>query len=360
MDFLAIRKKAKERVAARGAAGSAPTPPSPSAPPSGARSDLPAPPAATGGSASRGEPSPVPLAPPQGEAPVVAEADLAEGALAARLQGPSTPGPRFTTWRPDSDAWPALPIRSTPALQPAPSDFAVYAPGEACSEATPASFVSLPESAALPAPAPTLPGPLADPLADFFYRPDEEAPALPALAGAADPPAASEEAQGGLEEFLSFRLGGEEYALPIQQVREVLKQPPITEVPRAPASIVGVVTVRGDVVAVFDPRGRLGLPAGAPPEGAGRIVIVDDGAGPCGLLVDGVSSVVRLARGSVETCPQGIGGAAAECLAGIGRERGRLFTVLDLQALLRRAGAAGSAGEGPSAGSARAGECLGR
>jgi purine-binding chemotaxis protein CheW len=53
--------------------------------------------------------------------------------------------------------------------------------------------------------------------------------------------------------------------------------------------------------------------------------------------VDAVASVVRLARSAVEPCPQGIGGASADCLAGIGRERGRLFTVLDLAALLRRA-----------------------
>ncbi len=152
---------------------------------------------------------------------------------------------------------------------------------------------------------------------------------------AAEPAAAASVA--ALDEFLTFRLGGEEYAVPIELVREVLKAPPITEVPRAPAHVVGVVTVRGEVVAVFDPRRRLGLAPAALLEGEGRIVLVDAGEGTYGLLVDAVSKVVRLPRGSVEPCPQGIRGASAECLVGIGREDGRLFTVLDLVALLRRA-----------------------
>jgi purine-binding chemotaxis protein CheW len=98
--------------------------------------------------------------------------------------------------------------------------------------------------------------------------------------------------------------------------------------------VLGVITVRGDVVAVFDPRSRLGLPPSLAAE-TGRVVIVDDGGGPCGLLVDGVANVVRLPRGSIEPCPQGIGGQGADCLAGIGRDEDRLFTLLDLGALLR-------------------------
>jgi purine-binding chemotaxis protein CheW len=97
-----------------------------------------------------------------------------------------------------------------------------------------------------------------------------------------------------------------------------------------------VVTVRGEVVAVLDPRRRLGL---APPagEGEGKIVIVDAGEGPCGLAVDRIASVVRLLPGTIEPCPQGIAGQRGEFIAGIGREADRLFTVLDVAALLRRA-----------------------
>ncbi len=116
----------------------------------------------------------------------------------------------------------------------------------------------------------------------------------------------------------------------------MVRAPPITEVPRAPSHILGVVTVRGEVVAVVDPRRRLGLPDPRPVEGEGKVVIVDAGDGPCGIHVDRVASVVRLSPGSIEPCPQGIAGQRAEYLAGIGRDGDRLFTVLDLGALLRR------------------------
>jgi purine-binding chemotaxis protein CheW len=176
------------------------------------------------------------------------------------------------------------------------------------------------------------PGPAGDPLDEFFYRDDEHGPELGGLAPEAAPAAAEEPVQR--VEYLTFRLGAEEYGVEIDRVREVMRSPPITEVPRAPPGVLGVITVRGEVVAVFDPRARLRLPPSAGAE-TGRVVIVDDGAGPCGLLVDGVSNVVRLPRGSIEPCPQGIGGHGADCLAGIGRDRDRLFTVLDLAALLR-------------------------
>jgi purine-binding chemotaxis protein CheW len=91
--------------------------------------------------------------------------------------------------------------------------------------------------------------------------------------------------------------------------------------------------VRGEVIAVFDPRRRLGLPSGDADRKA-RLVVCDCGNGPRGLLVDAVSHVVRLAPSSIEPRPGGIGGTAAEYIVGIGRDRGHLVVLLDLPALL--------------------------
>jgi purine-binding chemotaxis protein CheW len=175
-----------------------------------------------------------------------------------------------------------------------------------------------------------------DPLDAFFYRPDEDAPAVPGFEGG---PEAEVDVGGEAdvrEEYITFLLGGEEYAVAIERVREVLRCPPLTEVPRAPAHVRGVVSVRGEVVAVVEPRRRLGLPEAGHPAEESRLLVVDVGDGPVGLLVDAVSNVVRLRPGAIEPCPHGIGGQSQEFLAGIGRERDRLFTVLDLGALLRR------------------------
>jgi len=374
MDFTRIRKKAKERPAGRAAKAEAPpanapasaqrNAASPSAPEPGVAPAPPAPPPAEAagpgaappgidawhhGPAGLGE---VPEAPP-GD-PVLSEVDVLEGALAARLQGLSPDDePRFTTWRPGTSAPPVVtPLPASPAPTFAPSDFTVVrAPTTAAREAfqppPPAPGALVPPSTVAPR------GPRArprDPLDEFFWRADEDAPAVPGFeAGVPLEPAVPGEADVR-EEYITFLLGTEEYAVAIERVREVLRCPPLTEVPRAPAHVRGVVSVRGEVVAVVEPRRRLGLPdAERDPERA-RLLVVDVGDGPVGLLVDAVSSVVRLKAGSIEPCPHGIGGPSQEFLAGIGRERERLFTVLDLGALLRRA-----AVRRPGEGGARAG-----
>lgn len=346
MDFLDIRKKAKERAQARAAADAAAkerAPPAfPHAPPSMESVQRAAAELSAAAAPDRRAPS---------DAPIVTDADLLEGALAARLQGLPAPGEppprpsdavgatddtRFTTWRPGAGAPPDVgePVGGGIAdlLIPRAEDFAVVAPSLG------APLPHLHPHAAAGALAHPHAAAAEDPLDEFFFRPDETAPALPEIAAAEPLPPL--EAEGlAREEFLTFMLGAEEYAVAIERVREVVRSPPITEVPRAPVHILGVVTVRGEVVAVVDPRRRLGLRPVPIVAGEAKIVIVDAGDGPCGLHVDRVASVVRLRPGSIEPCPQGIAGECSEFLAGIGREGDRLFTVLDLGALLRPASA---------------------
>jgi purine-binding chemotaxis protein CheW len=171
-----------------------------------------------------------------------------------------------------------------------------------------------------------------DPLDEFFWREDEVAPALLDVIGGASLRAPAE-APEVRREWLAFMLSGEEYAIAIEQVCEILKAPVITEVPRAPAHVLGVIMVRGEVIAVLDLRCRLGLPAAAAGRQA-RVIVCDAGEGPRGFLVDAVSDVVRLPPSAVEARPSGIPGPAAECIAGIGRQSNRLLILLDLPAVL--------------------------
>ena len=61
---------------------------------------------------------------------------------------------------------------------------------------------------------------------------------------------------GRRTEYLAFSLGGDAYAVRIELISEILRPPPITEVPRAPRSVRGVVSVRGRLVTVVDARSR--------------------------------------------------------------------------------------------------------
>jgi purine-binding chemotaxis protein CheW len=310
MDFLEIRRKAKER-AARAAGAAAPS--APVTPPLTPLVTEPATPPVTSAGTPQGRRSPPPSPPepaappapfPTRAAPGSPEARRLEAELGSRVAGlPPAPDARFVTWRPDGGPLPEL---------------AAIGPPEG-------------EYRALP-PEPAGPAAPLDPLDDFFYRADEAAPEFGALAVVVE--GRDLATPQALEEYLTFRLGGETYGVEIGRVLEVLRTPPITEVPRAPRDVLGVISVRGDVITLVDPRGPLGLARadGPPPR---RVLIVDDGQGTCGLLIDLVAGVVRLPHGALEPCPQSMGGAGGDLFRGIGRERDRLFMVLDLEALLR-------------------------
>ena len=192
-----------------------------------------------------------------------------------------------------------------------------------------------------PKPAPEAPAADAaapDPLADFFWREDEAAPDVPDVG--ASLPGAHRPAPAVRREYVAFRLGEESYAFEIDRVREILRAPALTEVPRAPPEVAGVVLVRGDVVTVHDPRRRLGLP-GAPGAGA-RVIVCEVDGERVGLLVDAVSEVLRLAPQAVEPPTQGIASIDPEYIAGVGRDGEQLHVLLDLEALLALGGGKGT------------------
>jgi len=137
-------------------------------------------------------------------------------------------------------------------------------------------------------------------------------------------------------EYLAFGLAGETYAVPIVHVAEILRPPPITEVPRAPHTVLGVISVRGKLVTVMDLRLRFQLPPAAI-ERKSRILLADAGTGEqIGLLVDDVQQVFRLATEEIEP-PNVLGGEQAAHIAGIGRPAasdGTMLILLELRPLL--------------------------
>ncbi len=139
-------------------------------------------------------------------------------------------------------------------------------------------------------------------------------------------------------EYLAFRLHTENYGLEIARVREILKIPPITEVPRAPGHILGIVSVRGTVVTVVDLRRRLRLPE-QPIQGSSRILLVEWQRERVGLLVDEVLQVIRLAPEEIEQAPTIASGSESDAVCGVGRPDDRIVVLLNLDVLLGRPGA---------------------
>jgi purine-binding chemotaxis protein CheW len=141
--------------------------------------------------------------------------------------------------------------------------------------------------------------------------------------------------RGPRVEYLAFKLGADTYGVPIGEVREILKLPPVTEVPRAPSEILGVVSVRGLLVTVMSLRARLRLAAGEPSR-KGRILLVMGAQDEIiGLYVDEVLQVYRLAESEIEVAGV-LGGRLGDYIVGIGRPEGALLTLLDLRPVLGR------------------------
>ena len=101
-----------------------------------------------------------------------------------------------------------------------------------------------------------------------------------------------------LHELLVVRLDGDPYAIPIERVREIVRWRAVTTVPRVPPEILGVISLRGEVVQVLDLRKRLGAPA-ADAERATRVVLHGDDGETTGLRVDGVVEVLRIDESKV-------------------------------------------------------------
>ena len=134
-------------------------------------------------------------------------------------------------------------------------------------------------------------------------------------------------------ELLAVWIGDEEYGVDIVQIQEIIKVPAITEVPRAPACVLGIISLRGTIVPIADLRIILGMEAGSTSR-ASRILVLRGDGEPVGILVDRVSSVARFDREAIQPVPRTMQREASELLQGVGREGERMLIVLELPAMI--------------------------
>jgi purine-binding chemotaxis protein CheW len=138
-------------------------------------------------------------------------------------------------------------------------------------------------------------------------------------------------------QFLSFTLAGSDYGLPILKVREILSFEGATAVPGTPASIRGVVNVRGSVVPVVDLALKFGR-AGTEATKRTCILVVDATSGgepiTVGLLAAAVNEVVELAAADVEPPPSFGTGVRVDYLLGLGKTASGFVLLLDIDRVL--------------------------
>ena len=134
-------------------------------------------------------------------------------------------------------------------------------------------------------------------------------------------------------QLVAFCLQGEEFAINIQQVREVLKLTQITPLPQSLYFIEGVINLRGEVIPVVDLRKRFQISDSEKNEHT-RIIIVEIDESLVGLIVDSVSEVLHLSAAAVDPPPKRLAGTRTEFIAGVGKLDERLIIILDLNRIL--------------------------
>lgn len=148
----------------------------------------------------------------------------------------------------------------------------------------------------------------------------------------------SETAAQGQLIFLVFRLGDDEFGLPIDTVVEVAEVPPqITRVPKTPKFLEGVVNLRGDVLPVVDQRRRFDMPALENTSGR-RLVVIKTERHRAGLIVDSVTDVLRAAEADIEPPPD-LTDETSRLVRGVINlsSKDRIVLVLDSAEVLTRA-----------------------
>ncbi len=140
-----------------------------------------------------------------------------------------------------------------------------------------------------------------------------------------------------LTPFLSFRVAGGEYGVPLTRVREVLRVDALTRVPSTHGFIRGVMNVRGQVLPIIDLAVKLALPERPLTRFSCVVVVETELSGertPLGLLADAVSQLVELEAAQIERTPSFGVPVKLEFLTGVGVLGPRLVLLLDLDRVL--------------------------
>ena len=141
------------------------------------------------------------------------------------------------------------------------------------------------------------------------------------------------DAGSGSAEYLTFRLGGEEYGIDILRVQEIRSYEEPTRIANAPSFIKGVVNLRGVIVPVVDLRIKLGC-AKVEYNGFTVVIVLNVKGRVVGAVVDSVSDVLELPREQVRPAPDMNSAVNTDFVTGIANVGDRMLILMDIQALM--------------------------
>jgi purine-binding chemotaxis protein CheW len=138
---------------------------------------------------------------------------------------------------------------------------------------------------------------------------------------------------GAITQWVTFSLENETYGINVMNVQEVLPMTDIAEVPGAPAYVMGIINLRGNVVTVIDTRMRFGLKSRGTDDTT-RIVVVETAKQVAGILVDSVAEVVEVKENQIDSAPTVGNEESSRYLLGVVSRKDGLLILVDVNKLL--------------------------
>lgn len=146
--------------------------------------------------------------------------------------------------------------------------------------------------------------------------------------------AAATDAHAGIgDEYLTFSLGDEEYAVDILKVQEIRGYENVTRIPDTPDYLKGVINLRGAVVPVVDMRLKFRLPAEY--DAFTVMIVLNMASAVVGIVVDSVSDVSAFTSAQLKPAPELGKTVDARFLTGIGMDGERMVLLLDIDEMLK-------------------------
>lgn len=137
-----------------------------------------------------------------------------------------------------------------------------------------------------------------------------------------------------LQQIVGFRVGRENFGVPIAIVHEIVRLQDISPVPDAPAFVEGVINLRGKIIPVVDLRKR--FQETIVPHRHNRILVAEIDGRLLGLVVDSANEVLKVAPEQIEPPPSIFEQGELNYVTGVGKFSGRLIILIDLNKIMQR------------------------
>ncbi len=138
-------------------------------------------------------------------------------------------------------------------------------------------------------------------------------------------------------QYLTFELGTEVFAINILNIKEIIEYGQVTEVPRMPSFIRGVINLRGSVVPVIDLSARFGKATSKVSRKSCVVILevmFEDEQHIVGVMVDAVNAVLDIEDNQIEPAPSFGANIRSDFIKGMGKVEGKFVIILDVNYVL--------------------------